>query len=82
VDYDPVAVAHSQALLASGSSQVVATGGDMRDLQAILADDRIRAAGFSMAAPACVILCCMLHFLDAQTATRVMRTLVRALAPG
>ncbi len=31
VDYDPVAVLHSQALLAGGSHRVVAVGGDMRD---------------------------------------------------
>jgi hypothetical protein len=35
VDYDPVAVAHSQALLASGGRQVVAVDGDMGDPEAI-----------------------------------------------
>ncbi len=34
VDVDPVAVRHSQALLADGSSRVVAVDGDMRDPQA------------------------------------------------
>jgi O-methyltransferase involved in polyketide biosynthesis len=82
VDYDPVAVAHSQALLASGSSQVAAVGGDMRDPEAILAHDDIRGAGFSLAVPACVILCCVLHFLDAETAKGVVTRFARALAPG
>jgi S-adenosyl methyltransferase len=82
VDYDPVAVLHSQALLGGGSPQVVAVGGDVRDPDAILADPGIRAAGFSLAEPACVILACILHFLDAPTAQGVVHRLVRALAPG
>ena len=82
VDHDPVAVAHSQALLASGSPQVVAAAGDMRDPKAILGDDRIRAAGFSLSEPACVILCCVLHFLDAAEAHDVVQTFAQALAPG
>jgi S-adenosyl methyltransferase len=82
VDYDPVAVAHSQALLAAGSRQVVAVGGDMGDPGAILADQDIRRAGFSLDAPACVILCCVLHFLDARTAKGVVDGFTRALAPG
>jgi S-adenosyl methyltransferase len=82
VDYDPVAVAHSQALLASGSSQVVAAEGDMCDPEAILAHESIRRAGFSLDAPACVILCCVLHFLDADTAKGVVAGFARALPPG
>jgi hypothetical protein len=82
VDYDPIAVVHSQALLGGGSPQVVAVGGDVRDPGAILADPAIRAAGFTLAQPACVILACILHFLDAPTAQGVVHRLVRALAPG
>jgi S-adenosyl methyltransferase len=82
VDYDPVAVAHSGALLAGGSSQVIAAGGDMRDPAGILADEGIRRAGFSPGAPACVILCCVLHFLDAATAQGVTAAFTQALAPG
>jgi O-methyltransferase involved in polyketide biosynthesis len=82
VDYDPVAVAHSQALLAAGSHQVVAAGGDMRDPDAILSHEGIRRAGFSLDAPACVILCCVLHFLDTGTARRVVDGFARSLAPG
>ena len=40
VDFDPVAVAHSQALLASGSQQVVAVDGDMGDPEAIVGRPR------------------------------------------
>ena len=82
VDYDPVAVAHSQALLASGSRQVVAVDGDMGDPEAIVSHPGIRGAGFRLDAPACVILCCVLHFLDAATAKRVVSGFTRALAPG
>jgi O-methyltransferase involved in polyketide biosynthesis len=66
VDYDPVAVLHSQALLTGGSRQVVAVDGDMRDPAAILAHPEIRGAGFDPNAPACVILACVLHFVDAR----------------
>ncbi len=82
LDYDPVAVAHSQALLASGSDQVVAAAGDMRDPEAILAGPALRGAGFSLAEPACVVLCCVLHFLDAAAARDVVGRFRRALAPG
>jgi SAM-dependent methyltransferase len=82
VDYDPVAVLHSQALLTGGSRRVVAVGGDMRDPAAILTHDDIRGAGFDQDAPACVILACVLHFVDAPTARGIMTTLARALAPG
>ncbi|MDQ2814736.1 MAG: SAM-dependent methyltransferase [Actinomycetota bacterium] len=83
VDYDPVAVAHSQALLTEAGSgpQVVAVGGDMRDPAAILAHHDIRAAGFDPNVPACVILACVLHFVDAQTADAIV-TAAEALAPG
>ena len=82
VDCDPVAVAHSQALLASGSRQVVAVGGDMGDPEAILAHPAIGQAGLRLDVPACVILCCVLHFLDAETARDVVARFTRALAPG
>ncbi len=82
VDYDPVAVLHSQALLVGGRREVVAVSGDMRDPKTILAHDGIRAAGFDPDAPACVVLACVLHFVDAQTAQDIVRTFVQALAPG
>jgi S-adenosyl methyltransferase len=82
VDYDPMAVLHSQALLGGGYHGVVAVGGDMRDPEAILAHDAIHAAGFDPDAPACVVLACVLHFVDAETAKRIVSTFVRALVPG
>jgi O-methyltransferase involved in polyketide biosynthesis len=82
VDYDPVAVLHSQVLLAGGSGQVVAVAGDMRDPQAILTHGNIPSAGFSLGDPACVILGCVLHFLDAGAARNVTAALAQMLAPG
>ena len=82
VDYDPMAVLHSQALLGGGYREVVAVGGDMRDPNAILAHDEIRAAGFDPDVPACVLLACVLHFVDAKTAQGIVSTFVEALAPG
>jgi len=82
VDLDPVAVRHSQALLAGGSRRVVAVDGDMRDPQTVLGHGDIRAAGLDLAAPTCVILACVLHFVDAQTARGIMTAFTAPLAPG
>jgi O-methyltransferase involved in polyketide biosynthesis len=82
VDIDPVAVLHSQALLAGGSRQVVAFTGDVRDPLAILHHDDIRGAGFDLTAPTCVIMACILHFVDAATARGIVATLTETLAPG
>ena len=82
VDSDPVAMRHSRAMLASGSSRVVAVAGDMREPEKILAHDQIRDAGFRRDEPACVILGCVLHFVDAATAHGIVATLAGALAPG
>jgi hypothetical protein len=81
VDHDPIAVLHSQTLLSGGPPEVVAVGGDMRDPKAILTNDKIRAAGFDLDAPACVVLACVLHFVDAETARDIVSTFAQALAP-
>jgi hypothetical protein len=81
VDYDQVAVLHSQALL-TGGKRTVAVRGDMCDPKAILADEAIRAAGFELAEPACVILACVLHFADHGTASRIAAEFAGSLAQG
>lgn len=82
VDVDQVAVLHSQALLAGGSREVVAVAGDAHDPLAIFGDEEIRAAGLDLTEPACVVLACILHFMDAQTARDIVATITAALAPG
>jgi O-methyltransferase involved in polyketide biosynthesis len=82
VDNDPVAVMHSQTLLAGGQTGVIATTGDMRDPAAILSDCDIHGAGFDWDVPTCVILACVLHFVDAETAHGIVAAFARALAPG
>ncbi len=82
VDNDPVAVAHSRALLIGGARHVVAVRGDMRDPAAILADGDVHAAGFDLTAPACVILACVLHFADVATARDIVSGFTGAVAPG
>lgn len=82
VDYDPVAVLHSRALLAGEDGRIVAVRGDMRGPQAILADDGLRKAGFDLAEPACVILACVLHFVDHGTAKRIVAEFAGSLVPG
>jgi O-methyltransferase involved in polyketide biosynthesis len=82
VDVDEMAVLHSQALLAGGSRQVVAVAGDVRDPLAILGDEAIRGAGLDLTAPVCVVLACILHFVDGGTARGILAVLTEALAPG
>jgi len=76
-----MAVLHSQALL-GGRPGVIAVGGDMRDPEAILGRDELRAAGLDPGAPACVVLACVLHFVDAPAARGIVSALLGALAPG
>jgi SAM-dependent methyltransferase len=79
VDNDPVAVSHGQALL-SGEC-VVAIPGDLREPDAILADPALTEL-IDLGEPACLILCAVLHFIDAATARAVTAAFIRALAPG
>ena len=88
LDHDPVAVEHSRRVLAgrglagAGLTGVVATGGDMLEPEAILADPAVRAAGFDPAVPAAVLLACVLHFVPEPVARDVLARFQRALAPG
>jgi O-methyltransferase involved in polyketide biosynthesis len=82
VDHDQVAVRHSRALLAQGRDGVVAVQADMRDPGAILEHKEIRGAGLDLAAPVCVILACVLHFVPADEARDIVAGFTAALAPG
>jgi SAM-dependent methyltransferase len=81
VDIDPVAVAHSKAILA-GQDAAVAIQADLRDPEAILASPDIgRLIDFSE--PAGLLLLAVLHFIaDAEDPWRILATLRDALAPG
>ena len=80
VDNDPVVISHARALLAK-SPGVIAVPGDMRDPAGILRDAGLTAL-IDLAEPACVILCAVLHFVDAAAARDVAAAFARAVAPG
>ncbi len=80
VDNDPVVLAHAQALLAKAPG-VVALPGDLRDPQVILTDPGLIRL-INWAEPVCVLLCGVLHFLDARHARRVAAAFTLAIPPG
>jgi hypothetical protein len=81
VDSDPIAVAHSQALLA-GDQRGAVLHADLRDPRSILAADPVtRTLDFDR--PVGLLLLAVLHFLaDAEDPAGVVATLAGALAPG
>jgi SAM-dependent methyltransferase len=82
LDHDPVAVAHSQALLAQDSGSVIAAQADMLEPDTVLTNQDLHPAGFTLDAPVCVILGSVLHFLDYPAARRVTAAFTAALVPG
>ena len=69
--------------MAKGTRRVVAIPGDMaRSGGESSATDEVRRAGFDLREPACVILGCVLHFVDAGTAGGIVGQLTKMLAPG
>jgi len=81
VDVDPVAIAHSTALLA-GKGNAVIVEGDVREPEKILADDRVSGL-IDFSQPAGLLLVAVLHFItDAENPARIVATLRDALAPG
>jgi len=81
VDVDPVAIAHSRAILA-GNENAAIVDGDLREPEKILAQDAIRRL-IDFSQPVGLLLVAVLHFLDdAEDPWRVVATLRDALAPG
>ncbi len=80
IDNDPVAVTHTQALLATGDG-VIAAEGDIREPEKILADPAV-AAVIDLDEPVCVLLVSMLHFVTASEADTIVDSLRRRMAPG
>jgi SAM-dependent methyltransferase len=81
VDVDPVAIAHSKAILA-GNQNTSIIDADLRDPQKILADPAVRRL-IDLGQPAGLLLVMVLHFIaDAEDPWQIVATLRDALAPG
>ena len=80
VDNDPVVLAHAQAALAV-DDMVRVTAGDIRDPGAVLTDPVITSL-IDAAAPVCVLLVSVLHFLPAGQADAVVAAFRQWMAPG
>ncbi|WP_232660565.1 SAM-dependent methyltransferase [Pseudonocardia sp. TRM90224] len=82
VDNDPIVLAHAAALLVSdprGRTEFLR--GDARDPASIVASAPARAL-FDFAQPLSVSVIGLLHFLDDDTALRLVRTLLEAIPSG
>ncbi|GLW98090.1 SAM-dependent methyltransferase [Microtetraspora sp. NBRC 16547] len=79
VDYDPLVVAHGQALL-GGAPEVAVIQGDLRDPEAILAD---AAKLIDFDEPVAVLLVAVLHFIsDDEGPGAIVERLRDAMVPG
>ncbi|GGR80816.1 hypothetical protein GCM10010169_26270 [Micromonospora fulviviridis] len=81
VDVDPVAVAHSQEILA-GNDRAAVVQEDLRRPEAILRHPEVRKL-LDFSQPVAVMIVAVLHFIpDADRPEEILRTLRAALAPG
>ncbi|MFG2126995.1 SAM-dependent methyltransferase [Streptomyces sp. NPDC048751] len=81
VDHDPVAVAHSQAVLA-GNADAAVVAADLRKPQEILADSQVLDL-IDLNRPVALLLVAILHFVeDADDPYGAVAELREALAPG
>ncbi len=81
VDIDPVAVAHSRALLADNPNATVVQG-DARDPDQVLAQPEVQRL-LDLRKPVGILLVALLHFIpDDGDAYRLVRRLRDAAAPG
>jgi hypothetical protein len=81
VDNDPVAVAHSRALLAK-IPQAGAVLADLRDPAAVLADPTVREL-IDFTQPVAVLLVAVLHFVaDGDDPVGIVRSYADAVVPG
>jgi SAM-dependent methyltransferase len=81
VDIDPVAVAHSQAILA-GNDRTAVLEGDVRDVAKILAQPRLREV-LDLTQPVAVLLAAILHFVpDSDDPPGIVGQLAEAVPPG
>jgi O-methyltransferase involved in polyketide biosynthesis len=80
VDYDPVVVSHTAALLASRPG-ITAASADLTDPAAVLAHPAVRQV-IDPGQPVCVIMACTLHFLEAAMARAVTAGYMNLAATG
>ncbi|MFC4505330.1 MULTISPECIES: SAM-dependent methyltransferase [Streptomyces] len=81
VDHDPVAVAHSQAVL-EGNEHADVVAADLRKPQEILSSPEVRSL-LDLDRPVALLLVAVLHFLeDADEPYAAVTELCEALAPG
>jgi hypothetical protein len=81
VDNDPVAIAHSRAILADVPGATI-IGADLLDIQDLLAKPELRAA-LDFDRPVGILLAAVLHFiLDNDTAQDIVDRLAAAVVPG
>jgi hypothetical protein len=81
VDIDPVAVAHSQAILA-GNDRAAALEGDVRHVAAILAEPMLREL-LDLTQPVAILLAGVLHFIpDSDDPPAIVGRLAEAVPAG
>jgi hypothetical protein len=81
VDIDPVAVAHSEAILA-GNPDAIVVSGDFRDPEKLLADPTV-TQHLDFDQPVALLLVALLHFIDDDAAPwDVIGTFRETMAPG
>ncbi|HEX2419924.1 MAG TPA: SAM-dependent methyltransferase, partial [Micromonosporaceae bacterium] len=81
VDADPVAVIHSKTMLA-GNDQATAIQGDIRDVDRILTDPRVRSL-IDFGQPVGVLALLVLHFIsDEEQPEEIIHKLWETLCPG
>lgn len=81
VDIDPIAVAHSRALL-EGNDQVVVLQADVREPERILADPELRRL-LDLSQPVAILLLGVLHFVpDSDDPAGIVARLRDAVVPG
>jgi O-methyltransferase involved in polyketide biosynthesis len=79
VDHDPVVVTHARARLSANG--VTAIESDLRDPAGIVSHPDTEQV-IRLGEPLGLILGMVLHFVNAQAVSEIMRTLVRSIAPG
>jgi S-adenosyl methyltransferase len=79
VDFDPVVVTHARARLSANG--VTAIESDLRDPAGIVSHPDAERV-IRLGEPLGLVLGLVLHFINAQAVSEIMRTLVRAIAPG